>query len=48
MFPTTIDPDAIIYEIPEPFFVDNKLEPVIVRGNGDITMFVYVSNHLWF
>lgn len=33
-----VDPDVIIYEIPEPYVSVTKADPVIVRGNGDITM----------
>ncbi|BHF57170.1 hypothetical protein AAHC03_02037 [Spirometra sp. Aus1] len=33
------DPDIIIYDIPDPYLVPNKLSPVIIRGTGDITIF---------
>uniref|UniRef100_A0A5K3F2G8 Erf4 domain-containing protein n=1 Tax=Mesocestoides corti TaxID=53468 RepID=A0A5K3F2G8_MESCO len=34
-----IDSDVIIYEIPDTYVAETKLEPIIVRGNGDITIF---------
>ena len=33
-----VDPDVVIYEIPEAYVSVSKIDPIIVRGNGDITM----------
>ena len=33
-----VDPDVVIYEIPETYVPVFKADPIIVRGSGDITM----------